>query len=214
MQETHSTVNCESVWRREWNGPTLFSNGTNNSSGCMVLVRAELYFKVNTVKVDVNGRYILIKCNIQEEPIIITNVYAPNSENEQVIFISEVDNVLTNLDITSLDTIILGGDWNAIRDQEIGKCGGIIKIKARTMSSIGQLMEKLKLNDTWRIKKPLIKRYSWRQSNPLIQCWHDYRQISDSFYDIVAETDIILSMRSDHKLSPYILKELKKSERS
>ena len=198
LQETHSTIECEHVWRKEWNGPSFFSNGTNNSKGCMVLVRAELDFKVKTVKADANGRYIIIKCNIQEEPIIITNVYAPNSENEQVSFISEVDRVLTNLDITSLDNIIMGGDWNAIRDPEFDKCGGIINLKVKTVSSIDQLMDKFKLNDSWRIKNPLLKRYSWRQSNPLIQCRLDYWLISDSLYDIIAETDIIPSIRSDH----------------
>ena len=52
--------------------------------------------------------------------------------------------------------------------------------------------------DTWRIKNPNSKRYSWRQSKPLIQCRLDYFLISDSLFDKVTNTDILPSIQSDH----------------
>ena len=42
-------------------------------------------FKINAVKRDKEGHYIMIKGSIQEEDITIINIYAPNIEAPQYV---------------------------------------------------------------------------------------------------------------------------------
>ena len=198
LQETHTTARLESIWRREWSGPVFFSHGSGNSRGCCILIRDTLDF--NTVKVnsDRDGRFIIVQSLIANNPITIVNLYAPNLESENVKFVKLLDETLSRNDISNLNDLIIGGDWNVIRDPELDKAGGNDYAKKRSIECIDALITKFDLNDTWRIKHPDTKRFSWRQSNPLIQCRLDYWLISDSLFDKVNNTDIIPSIRSDH----------------
>ncbi len=198
LQETHTTVDVERVWSNDWRGPLFFSHGTGNARGCCVLIRSSLDFKTQLVKVDSNGRYIIVRCLITDEPVTIVNVYAPNKEADHVNFIKNLDNTLSVNDITNVDDIIMGGDWNIIRNTELDKSGGVLQTKQSSVALLEGLMIKFNLNDAWRIKHPNTRRYTWRQSNPLIQCRLDYWLISDSLYDKVDKVDIVPSIRSDH----------------
>jgi len=198
LQETHSTVELESVWKRDWPGSIFFSHGTGNSRGCCILVRDTLEFNSLSVINDDNGRFVILQALIVNEPVTIVNVYAPNVETEHVNFIDSLDEALSKNNISNLNDIVMGGDWNVVRDSELDKSGGNFVVKKRSVDRIEILLTKYNLNDTWRIKHPSTKRYTWRQSNPLVQCRLDYWLISDSLFDKVHQTDIIPSIRSDH----------------
>lgn len=198
LQETHSTVETEILWKREWSGPIFFSHGTGNSRGCCMLVRNTLDFSPLSVHADNEGRFLIVKSLIVDDPITIVNVYAPNVETEHVNFMKHLDDTFSKYDISNLNDLIMGGDWNVIRDPELDKSGGNYFVKKRSVECIDELLTKFNLNDPWRIKHPDTKRYTWRQSNPLIQCRLDYWLISDSLFDKVHETDVIPSIRSDH----------------
>ena len=213
LQETHSCSEIENQWRKEWKGNIYFSHGLSNSRGCMILTREGLDFDVLFEKSCNHGRYIFLKCEIQGEPFTLLNIYAPNTENEQVTFISNINRILNLNDISCSDNIIIGGDWNVARNHKFDKSGGIINVKHKTLDQLDQLMNNFELNDIWRIKNPNYKRFTWRQTNPLIQCRLDFWLISDSLYDTVNNTDIIPSVRSDHSAIILNLTQLDKIER-
>ena len=54
------------------------------------------------------------------------------------------------------------------------------------------------LQDIWRLKNLLAKRFTWRQKKPRIQCRLDYFFVSDKLHDYVTNMEIIPSVRSDH----------------
>ena len=54
------------------------ANGNEKKAGVAILVSDKIDFKIKTVTRDKEGHYIMIKGSIQEEDIIIINVYAPN----------------------------------------------------------------------------------------------------------------------------------------
>jgi exonuclease III len=198
LQETHSTQEVEKLWHNDWKGPIFFSNGTSNSKGCCILISNKLDFKPLSVKIDGEGRFLIIQCLIADETIAIVNVYAPNKESERIAFLKQLNESMDNCGLTNLNEIIMGGDWNIVRDIELDKSGGNYSINQHSMDSLEMLMEKFNLNDSWRIKNPNTKRFSWRQSKPLIQCRLDYWLISDSLYDKIIDIDIKPSIRSDH----------------
>ena len=54
------------------------------------------------------------------------------------------------------------------------------------------------LIDIWRLKSPTVKRFTFRQRQPLIRSLLDYFLISTCINDMVDKTKILTSFCSDH----------------
>ena len=54
------------------------ANRDQKKAGVAILISDEIDYKTKSVKRDKEGHYIMIKGSIQEEDIIIINIYAPN----------------------------------------------------------------------------------------------------------------------------------------
>ena len=115
-------------------------------------------------------------------------------------FINTLTKVVEDMDITHEKCIILGGDFNIVRDMYIDKKGGTVNCKKLSNDKLDILMESLGLNDSWRIKNPNSARYTWRQKTPFIQCRLDYFLISSHIYDNIDEIEILPSLQSDHSI--------------
>ncbi len=198
LQETHTTLELETQFKNDWSGPMFFSHGTNNSRGCCILVRPTLDFKMISIKSDDSGRLLLVECLVNDVPVTIVNIYAPNEEQEHYQFLKALDELLDINNITNLNNIILGGDWNLIRNPELDRMGGNTPRKQRSRTLVETIMTKFDLRDVWRVKNPTSKRFTWRQKRPLIQCRLEFFLISESIFDNVDKIDIIPSIRSDH----------------
>ena len=55
------------------------TNGNQKKARVAILISNKIDFKTKTVTRDKEGHYIMIKGSIQEENIIIINIYAPNT---------------------------------------------------------------------------------------------------------------------------------------
>ena len=174
IQEAHCCKDVEKIWKREWEGNMIFSHGTTNSRGCMVLLSSYLDYSINSTKVDSNGRFIIINVQINGRNYNLINVYLPNTETEQVKFFKDFSAVLKKENIATDDNLIIGGDWNLVKDIVLDKSGGLVNLKQKAITAQRELMSSLELHDIWRIKNPNTKRYTWRQKNPFIQCRLDY----------------------------------------
>ena len=62
------------------------ANGNLKKVGVAILISGKIDFKIKTVTRDKEGHYIMIKGSIQEENIIILNIYAPNIGAPQYIW--------------------------------------------------------------------------------------------------------------------------------
>ena len=69
LQETYSTLDVEDRWRLDWDGPMFFSHGSNHSRGVLVLFSPRLKFTTDEILLDNDGRYILIKGELQKAKI-------------------------------------------------------------------------------------------------------------------------------------------------
>ena len=54
------------------------TNGDQKKAGVTILRSDKIDFQINAVERDKEGHYIMIQGSIQEEDIIIINIYAPN----------------------------------------------------------------------------------------------------------------------------------------
>lgn len=135
----------------------------------------------------------------------------PVIEKEQLILFDKVKNVLNTNNISIGSNVIIGGDWNLVRDTMYDKSGGLNNPKAKSLDKLNNIMRQYELNDIWRIKNPQRSRYTWRQANPLIQCRLDFWLLSDTLLDNISNTDIIPAIRSDHSAITLHIEDLKSS---
>ena len=107
LQETH--FRPRDTYRLKVRGwkKIFHANGNQKKAGIAILISDKIDLKIKNVTRDKQGRYIMIKGSIQEEDIIIINIYAPNIGAPQ-----HIRQLLTSLkeDINS-NTIIVG-DFN------------------------------------------------------------------------------------------------------
>ena len=87
LQESYSTPEVEKIWKSQWKGEMFLSHGTEHSRGVLLLIKNSLEFGLKTIKVDKNGRFIILEANVQDHPFLFVNLYAPNKTNEQSTFL-------------------------------------------------------------------------------------------------------------------------------
>ena len=64
LQETYSSLEDENFWKTQWKGKMLFSHGSCQSRGTLVLMKQGLDFEQESVKCDPNGRFIILEAVI------------------------------------------------------------------------------------------------------------------------------------------------------
>ena len=79
LQETH--LKTRDTYRLKVKGwkQIFHTNRDQKKAGIAILISDKIDFKTKAVKRDKVGHYIMIKGTIQEEDIIIINIYAPNT---------------------------------------------------------------------------------------------------------------------------------------
>ena len=70
LQETYSTSDVENIWKKQCKGDMFFSHGTGHSKGVLILVKDDLDLKLQSIKVDSQGRYILLEDIIQDSQLV------------------------------------------------------------------------------------------------------------------------------------------------
>ena len=83
LQETHSDVFIEDQWQKEYNGSIFFSHGTSASRGVAILIPTDISIDIKILSnvSDSNGRVLILDCEIEDQPLVIINVYAPTKDD-------------------------------------------------------------------------------------------------------------------------------------
>ena len=161
----------------------------------MILVRDYLDFKLNLVRSDDNGRYIIMAAEVQGSSFLFVNIYAQNSVQDQCCFYDNLNKNIEENIIEKDNRIILGGDFNVTLNP-VWDCSGGNQSKKASAKFIEDLCLDFDLIDIWRIGNPEIKRFTWRQKKPLIQRRLDFWLISDVCQEDIEKSDIISSINS------------------
>ena len=79
IQETYLT--CKDTQRLKIKGwrKIYQANGEQNKAGVAILVSDKIDFKPTKIKRDKGGHYIMVKGSMQQEELMILNIYAPNT---------------------------------------------------------------------------------------------------------------------------------------
>ena len=194
LQETHSCKNNEKTWAKEFEGQLYFSHAKSNSCGVAIGYLRTKKFELKSKKTDKNGRILIIEANVDNTAFLLINLYNPNKEKDQVLILSELDNMLETYNNISNNMIVLDGDFNFFFNTRVEAIGGNPKLKKNSVTKFIELKEKYYLCDIWRIRNLKSKRYTFRQhhASGLLQRRLDYffiyKDYTDKMKQHIAET--------------------------
>ena len=197
LQETYSTPEVVNIWKSQWRGDLFFSHGSEHSKGVMILFKENLDHEIKVHREDEQGRFVILKSLIQSQPFVFVNIYASNKIEDQCIFFEEIKKQLDEEELVENCEVIIGGDFNVILDANLNGTGGKPQVK-ESCKKIEDLCSSLDLIDIWRIRNPDVKRFTWRQKNPVVQRRLDFWLITSSIQEEVENVDIIPAIRTDH----------------
>ena len=116
LQDVHIQRPQESYIKIELGYNIYFSCFNNSSRGVMVLLNNNFEHKVERGNSDVNGNYIILDINIEEQNITSINLYGPNDDKPNFYKeIRQICNAFQN------DKIIICGDWNLVINADLDR---------------------------------------------------------------------------------------------
>ena len=117
LQETHSERSDENSWTTSLAVKKIFfSHGQRNARGVLIGFRKNLNFKVENIRSDDEGRFLILKCIIQDMPFLLVNIYNANYEHEQVKVLQTIKSLISQLDEEHDCRVTRGGDFNLVQD--------------------------------------------------------------------------------------------------
>ena len=147
MQETHSAEECEIIWNAEWGQKIIYSHGCSNARGVAILFKRNVEYEIKKVTRDDQGRFIVIDCVIDNQKMMIANVYAPNNDDPN--FFMMLCEAFTKHEHSER---IIAGDFNLVLDTHADSMNRKNN-NVKALKVVEAYMEEILLVDTWRLKK-------------------------------------------------------------
>ena len=111
----------------------MYSHGSKHSRGVMTLMRPAVKGENISITCDRNGRVLIVNLTIQDEDFCFANIYAPNDQNLQVDFCTQLTRKLRPYVNSNL---VLGGNFNCPLENIDKKGGKDISSRKNVIQSI------------------------------------------------------------------------------
>ena len=96
-------------------------------------MREGLNYKDISSHLNDNGRYVILKVEIQSSRIILINYYSPNEEGQQVQILIEISDILEKMELEEDTQLIWGGDYSFF-DCKLDTDGGNPKLMIQSIT--------------------------------------------------------------------------------
>ena len=198
LSEAHCTFKTEKFWNLHWEGQCLFSHGTSNSGGLVVLLSKNVKSTKTVSKSILQGRCMYVNLEINNFPIHVFNIHAPTVGEERITFLNKLHTHLSAIDKNEL--IIVGGDFNSTLNPQLDR-----KSQKETHVPSSNVLQNLVTNhnlvDIWREHHSDQTQYTWFKdfTNAHSSAARlDRFYISNQFIDLTRNARILPKYRSDH----------------
>lgn len=197
LQETHTIASDEADWSLWWGGSCFLSHGTNVSAGVAVLFKSTVNVTILSNIEIVKGRLQIVRARINNSTFCFVNIYAPNQGTERLAFFSLLK---TELIKYHQDQLVIGGDFNCTTDFIMDRTGE--EPHPQSSQSLNSIITQLDLLDTWRVKNPQARQYTWVRVNKNSVCAArlDRIYISQNLTSRLSHSNISPVGFSDHHL--------------
>lgn len=223
LQETHFRAGGTLKFASKFFPTSFLASDSTGKAGVAILIKKSCPIRVQKVHADPHGRYFILECGYMTSSFTLVNLYAPNVG--QVDFLNKV---FDSLQYRSQPFMIVGGDFNLIMFPSRGRQAIIRDVPSqRVISQVNSFRKYIRshqLFDSWRIKHPMAKQYTFFSmahkifsllyhflvSAPLISCIVDFNILPITWSDHAPIVlDIVLSQtptRTCHwRLNDHIL---------
>ena len=194
LQETHGSKDKEHLWQAEFGHKIIYANGDSNARGVAICLDKSMSNACEEIIRDIQGRFIICKIKIKEYYYCFANVYAPNTDDTQVL--EEMFNEVRKLDCIFS---VIGGDFNVIRECRDRSSKVVYHPKCKTV--IDDYCDNDKYVDIWREQHPNDCKFTW-MAHKNVPTWSriDYFLVSQSLRNQCVNSEILPSICSDHSL--------------
>ena len=201
LQETHSSKLVEKKWEDEWGGKILYSHGSTDSCGVMILLSPGMDINYTNIDTNNEGRTQYIEINMEDNSnLLLANIYAPTRNNmkEQLSFLTKLKSKLETLDYTHL---AIGGDYNTIFNPDLDKQGGnMTNCTNEYTNELINFMETYEMVDTFRMMHPDKKLFTRTQRNPMVLSRIDHWLLSSELCNYIKSCTVYPGVKSDHSI--------------
>lgn len=194
LQETHMTKE-EHKKLKKFGYFNVFSSSCKNSRkrGVAILISSSLSFDLKKEERDKEGRYVLIKCQIENRLITLVNIYAP-PESDGSFFKEIFDKIASE----SEGILICAGDWNTVLNYSVDTTSK--RQKSSKSKDLNILIKETGTFDVWRDLHRSEKEYTHYSAAHKVHSRIDYFLMNKSDRYRVNECSIGTADVSDHNI--------------
>lgn len=156
LQETHFKPSLNPRIRCRWIGQSYYSSFHKKSRGVAILINKTIPFISNSVISDPNGRYLIVCGTLYGNPLVLTNVYAPNWDDS-----SFFRHVISNIPDMTSKCLIMGGDFNCWLSPYLDRSSTKPTTASKASKILKTFMDEFSIIDPWRFFNPTSKTYSF-----------------------------------------------------
>ena len=106
------------------------------SRSVMILVKENFDGELKVCHTDSDGRFIILRGQMQDHLFVLINIYVPNRANDQCTFSEETQMRRGEFEIFTGGEIIIGGDFNVILDCDRDGSRGKPKISVHHLTKL------------------------------------------------------------------------------
>ena len=154
----------EFLCRTNWSACADYQpcHGDSKSAGVSIMFRSGLDFKVNDLKIDENGRYIILDLTVYEQRLTFVCLYGYNTDVPQ--FFTDILYKSAEFANTSY---LFCGDWNAVQNKSDDTYNVLHDRNINARKKIDEMKETFELLDPWHTCYPDDRKYTWHQPSPV-----------------------------------------------
>ena len=158
LQETHvDSIKFGNQIADKLEGKIIWSLSHPRGKGVGVYFSSKLQFVINQYQFDPLGRFVVVDVTVNNYPLKLVNVYAPNVPSERKQFFLDLYPFLL-----SSRPVILSGDFNCIGSTRLDKVGGNPLRGTDGWPELNSLLSDFNLSDAYRHMYPNQVAVTWR----------------------------------------------------
>ncbi|OCT86454.1 hypothetical protein XELAEV_18020137mg [Xenopus laevis] len=194
IQETHFKKGREPKFLHPHLTRCYYSSATNKTRGVAILIRESCPLVVHTSHMDREGRILLLQAQLNDKPITIVGIYAPNTKQSR--FFSHLNNFVTN---KKSGDLVVTTDFNNVLDVKLD-CSSHRRDRGtgRANRALIQFLKDEYLFDIWRNLNPKQKDFTFYSSPHKSYSRIDLILISGTYLPYLYDSSIEPKTWSDH----------------
>ena len=164
----------------------------------LVELDKRIQFSATTITPDPQGRFVMVSGLLYHKPVVLTNIYAPNWDDDK--FMGKIISLIPDLNSQQL---IFGGDLNCVMNPVLDRSNFKYTNMSKKAKLLSAFMNQIGGVDPWRSLFPQSKSFSFFSSVHHSYSRIDYFFIDQTLLPFVTNAEYSTIAESDH--APVIL---------